>query len=377
MEIKMIHQKIHLSLSLRLFLVNLLALALGVSAIGIAYTYRSQKFSDAFFAIIKPNLGTKGQHYEQEVVALFNKINTEGIAVALLFSLLSAAGLSLLLTYVLTQPLQKIEQATKQFSEGDMESRVPPLAIPELHQLGLTLNSVANRIQGVEERRQAMIREVSHEMSTPLMIISGYLEMMAEGRLSSHEMVEVAQSLLHDAGRMQRLLMDLRMLAQLELGSLPLNLQVVQLQPLLTEVIRALTVQERQDICRLRLDCPESLPPIFADPDRTWQILINLVMNALNYTLEGSVIVSVSYDSKYLWVSVSDTGIGISAQDLPRVFDRFWRSARSRELRQEGSGIGLALTKRLVEAQSGRIEVKSELGQGSVFRFCLPLAQVQ
>lgn len=368
----MTHRKIHLSLSLRLFLVNLLVLTLGVSAIGIAYLYREKKFSDGFSKIIKPDTSISGQAYDQEIIDLFNRINAEGIALALIFSVLSAAGLSILVTCLLTQPLQKIERAAQRFSEGNMESRVPPLAIPELHQLGLTLNSVANRIQGVEERRQALISEVSHEMSTPLMIISGYLEMIAEGRLSFDEMVEVAQSLLNDAERMQRLLTDLRMLAQIELGSLPLNLQVVQPQPLITEIIHALTLQE--EVCSLILECPESLPPIFADPDRTRQILVNLVTNALSYTLAGSVTVSVSYDSRYLWVSVTDTGIGISAEELPRVFERFWRSARSREMRQEGSGIGLALTKRLLEAQSGRIEVESKLGQGSTFRFCLPLA---
>ena len=140
-------------------------------------------------------------------------------------------------------------------------------------------------------------------------------------------------------------------------------------------MVRSLAIQERQGVCRLTLDCPDFLPPIFAAPDRAQRILVNLVTNALNYTLEDSVTVSVSYDSKYLWVSVTDTGIGISAEDLPRVFDRFWRSERSRELRQEGSGIGLALTKRIVEAQSGRIEVESELGQGTTFRVCLPLAE--
>jgi signal transduction histidine kinase len=371
----MSHRRIHLPLSLRLFLVNLLALANGVFAIAIAYSYCSYKFSERFSKIPQPNIFKDGQNYHREVIDLFHKVNTEGIALAVLFSILSAGGLSILLTCGLTQPLKKIERAAKRFSEGDLESRVPPLAIPELHQLGLTLNSVVNRLQGVEERRQAMISEVSHEMSTPLMIISGYLEMIAEGRLSFNEMVEVAQGLLNDTARMQRLLTDLRMLAQIELGSLPLNLQVVQPRPLIREVVRSLTIQERQESCRLILDCPASLPLIFADPDRTRQILVNLVTNALNYTLEGSVTVSVSHDSKYLWVSVTDTGIGISDDDLPRVFDRFWRSERSRELRQDGSGIGLALTKRLVEAQSGRIEVESELEQGSTFRFCLPLAE--
>ncbi len=201
------------------------------------------------------------------------------------------------------------------------------------------------------------------------MIMTGYLEMIAEGRLSFEEVVETAQLLLTDAKRMQRLLSDMRMLARIELSSLPLNLQVVQPQPLIAEVIRSLTIQERQEVCRLTLDCPESLPPIFADPDRTRQILVNLVANALNYTLEGSVTVWVSYDSKYLWGSITDTGIGMSEEDLPRVFDRFWRSERSRELRQEGSGIGLALTKRLVEAQSGRIEVESDLGRALHFEF--------
>jgi signal transduction histidine kinase len=371
----MCHRSIHLSLSLRLFLVNLLALALGVLALGIAYTYRAQKFSDGFSKIVEPNVSPDGRNQDQEVIDLFNQINAEGIVLALLFSLLSAAGLSIFMTYALTRPLKKIELAAKRFSAGNLDARVPPLAIPELHHLGLTLNSVANRLQGVEERRQAMISEVSHEMSTPLMIISGYLEMIAERRLSFEEVVDIAQTLFADAERMQRLLTELRMLARIELGSLPLNLQVVQPQPLIAEVIRSLTIQERQEVCRLTLECPESLPPIFADPDRTRQILVNLVTNALNYTLEGSITVSVSYDSKYLWVSVTDTGIGISAEDLRRVFDRFWRSERSRELRQDGSGIGLVLTKRLVEAQSGRIEVESELERGTTFRVCLPLAE--
>lgn len=365
----MFHQKIHLSLSLQLFLVNLLALALSVFAVELGCGI-SEKFSE----IPQPSILTNKQNNLHKVIDLGSKVSTEGIAIALCFSLYSAGGLSILMTCILTQSLNKIEQAAKKFSEGDLKSRVPPLAIPELHQLGMTLNSVASRIQGVEERRKEMISEVSHEMSTPLMIISGYLEMIADGKLSSNEMVEVAQGLLNDAERMKRLLTDLRMLAQIELGSLPLNLQVVQPQLLITEVIQSLTIQDRQEVCRLTLECPASLPQIFADPDRTRQILVNLVTNALNYTTEGSVIVSVRYDLRYLWVSVTDTGIGISVEDLPRVFDRFWRSEQSRQMRQDGSGIGLALAKRLVEAQSGRIEVESELGQGSTFKFCLPLA---
>jgi signal transduction histidine kinase len=124
----------------------------------------------------------------------------------------------------------------------------------------------------------------------------------------------------------------------------------------------------------LELDCPAELPQVFADPDRFRRILNNLINNALTYTPEGTVTVQVEVIDDDLWVAVKDTGIGIYKADLPHVFERFWRSKDSRHLRCDGSGIGLAITKRLVEVMGGAIEVSSELGEGSTFRFSLPLA---
>jgi signal transduction histidine kinase len=124
----------------------------------------------------------------------------------------------------------------------------------------------------------------------------------------------------------------------------------------------------------LTLNCPEDLPCVLADRDRVEQILVNLLGNAIRYTQSGIITVTAWRKNQLVWMAIADTGIGISPEDLPYVFERFWRAERSRSSYSGGSGIGLAITRRLVELQGGKIEVESELGQGSTFRFSLPIA---
>jgi len=124
----------------------------------------------------------------------------------------------------------------------------------------------------------------------------------------------------------------------------------------------------------LLLDLPPDLPPVLADPERVEQILINLLGNALQYTSEGSITVRTWDESDQVWIAVTDTGKGIAPEELPHVFERFWRSDRSRDRHSGGTGIGLAISRRLVELQGGSIDVESQFNQGSTFRFSLPLA---
>jgi signal transduction histidine kinase len=128
-----------------------------------------------------------------------------------------------------------------------------------------------------------------------------------------------------------------------------------------------------QNDCQLILQCPDRLPKIFADRDRFKQVLTNLISNAVAYTPEGTVTVRAWAEQDILQIEVQDTGIGIDPQELPFVFDRFWRSPSSRHLRVDGSGIGLAITKRLTTAMNGKIGVTSQLGQGTAFRVSFPL----
>jgi signal transduction histidine kinase len=124
----------------------------------------------------------------------------------------------------------------------------------------------------------------------------------------------------------------------------------------------------------IQLDYPTGTPAALADPERVEQILVNLIGNALRYTSIGSITVQVRQEVDRLWVSVIDTGQGIAEADLPHVFERFWRADRSRNRNSGGTGVGLAICRRLVELQGGTIEVESSLGEGSTFRFSLPIA---
>ena len=167
---------------------------------------------------------------------------------------------------------------------------------------------------------------------------------------------------------------DLQELSKAEAGYLPVNIQPMNLRPLLESLVEKFADQLLEDGPVLHLECASQLPLILADIDRTEQVLINLLGNAVRYTPEGSISIRVWTEESKLWIAVIDTGIGIAASDLPHVFERFWRTDQSRDRHSGGTGIGLTISRSLVELQGGQIEVESELGSGSTFRFFLPLA---
>lgn len=168
---------------------------------------------------------------------------------------------------------------------------------------------------------------------------------------------------------------NLQELSKVESGYLPIHQKPVNLYPLLVSLVQKFSDQILEDGPIIQLESSPDLPLVLADLDRTEQILVNLLGNAICYTETGTITVKIGYDLNFLWIGVIDTGIGISPEDLPHVFERFWRADRSRSRHSGGTGIGLAITRRLVELQGGKITVSSHLGQGSIFRFSLPLAK--
>ena len=167
---------------------------------------------------------------------------------------------------------------------------------------------------------------------------------------------------------------DLQELSKAEAGYLPINIQPVNLRPLLDSLVEKFTDQLLEDGPVILCECPSSIPIVLADIDRTEQVLVNLLGNAVRYTSEGSITIRVWTEADQLWIGVIDTGIGISPEDLPHVFERFWRADESRARQSGGTGIGLTISCRLVELQGGKIQVECEKGSGSTFRFSLPLA---
>jgi signal transduction histidine kinase len=185
-------------------------------------------------------------------------------------------------------------------------------------------------------------------------VVEGYLEGLADGTIAPS--VDIYQRLAGETTRLRRLVNDLQELSQAEAGYLPVRPQKFALEEGPT----------------LSLECPADLLPALADPERVEQVMVNLLGNALRYTDAGSITVRAWNEPGKLWIAVKDTGQGIAAQDLPHVFERFWRADRSRNRLSGGTGIGLAISRRLVELQGGTIQVESELEKGSMFRFSLP-----
>lgn len=362
-----------LPLSIRLFVLSYLALIIGMgSAAAIPYVYKSGEFSSK---LSEEKVTTRSNKCSEDeyafAVDVFHTLNTQSAILTLAWGFVCATGLSFWMTLIISVPLEATIDAVQRFSAGDRTMRVPPSELTDLHRLGLTLNSAANRLQIAEDRQHEFLENLRHEISTPLTIIAGYHELIQFNKIQLTP--EIAQELCDETYRLKRLLDDLRSLPEIEVEALPLMLQVVNPRSLIDHVVSLLNMQKKQS-CDLVVDCARSLPEIFADPDRTQQILLNLISNAIFYTPEGRITIQAWSSGSDLWIAVMDTGIGIASNNLDRIFDRCWRSERSRELRSDGSGIGLSLTKSLIEIQGGQIEVESELGKGSTFRFCLPLA---
>lgn len=366
-----------MNLRARLFFTNLLVLSLGLGcAATIGNSYKAYRFPNRLMQleqkskVVPNNRNWDGNLYAQ-TLDVFHRVNNQGTILALMSSLLIVGTLSFWLLRSILLPLKQIEQVAKQFSAGNLNARILPSQIPEIRHLELTLNSVADRLQGVEERRQELIGDLAHEMGTPMTVIHGYLNRL---NTSDFELTpDTWQQLYEESLRMVRLLEDLQILSKVEAGNLPLRLQPFLPLPAMQWVVKSLQMKGWENNCQLVLECPHPLPKIFADIDRFKQVLTNLVSNALAYTPEGTVTVRAWAEQDVLQIEVQDTGIGIEPQELPFVFDRFWRSPSSRYLRVDGSGIGLAITHRLVKAMNGRIEVVSQLGQGTTFRVSFPL----
>jgi histidine kinase len=246
--------------------------------------------------------------------------------------------------------------------------------LDELDQLALAFNQMTDRIEKTEVMRSQLIGDVTHELRTPLTAIKGYMEGMRDGVIPSTP--DTLEQILLEADRLQGLVNDLQELSRVEAGAYQLNRQTVSPVTVVNGVVKQLEQQFTKQNVRLVTTIEENLPDISIDPDRIKQVLLNLLGNALLYTpSSGSVTIAARQENSHIVFSVADTGIGISAEHLPFVFNRFYRTDKSRTRATGGTGIGLTIAKALVEAHNGRIWVKSPgENKGSTFYFSLPIS---
>jgi signal transduction histidine kinase len=311
-----------------------------------------------------------------QLYADFRASFNEALMYAALAATVVAVVLSLYLSRSVIAPVRAMSAATQRIADGQYDERVQVEGEDELAQLARRFNQMAGKLSEVETMRRRLIGDVSHELRTPLTAIKGSMEGLMDGVLPATE--ETYQQIHAEADRLNRLVDDLQELSRVEAHSYELNLRPLEVSALVQTVTKRLTPQADSKAIALNIELSADLPHVLADEDRVVQVLTNLVGNALQYTPEsGSVTVAATHSNQEVVISVRDTGIGISREHLPHIFDRFYRADKSRSRRAGGgSGIGLTIARALVEAHGGRMWAESAgEGRGSIFTFTIPIAK--
>jgi two-component system sensor histidine kinase BaeS len=289
-----------------------------------------------------------------------------------------AAGLVLAVTVAVTavvatrlvRPLRALTEAAQQ--PPDRHARVPVTTRDETGILAEAFNDLAERRERLEAQRKALVSDVAHELRSPLTNIRGWLEVTRDGLVEPD--AELLAALHEEALVLQRVIDDLRDLAAADAGTLRLHREPVAADELLAQVTAAHRVAAEAAGVTLRTRT-DGTPWLDADPVRLRQALGNLVTNAVRHTPPGgTVTLTARPEDAHVLLEVADTGTGIAAEDLPHVFERFWRAEKSRSRRTGGSGLGLPIVRHLMAAHGGTADAASTPGEGSVFTLRLPAA---
>ncbi|GAA1490518.1 sensor histidine kinase [Brachybacterium sacelli] len=297
------------------------------------------------------------------------------LGVGLVVSLLAAGLVTWSLARRLRQTLHGLAWAVDELSRGHYSTRVPSVgAGTELDSLAATLNDMAARLDTVEEHRRQLLSDLAHELRTPIATLSAHHEAMADGVIEPDSAMPILAS---QTVRLSRLADDISEVSRAEEGQLP-----VELRPLAVHDLLASTLQEWEErfetagVALRREMALRHSPTIQADPDRLAQVLGNLLSNALRHTSPGGIVtVSATTNASTVEIAVTDDGEGFTAEDSSRLFERFFRADSSRTRENSGSGIGLTISRALVDAHGGTMAAASEgPGRGATFTISLPRA---
>ncbi len=276
-------------------------------------------------------------------------------------------------------PVRELAQAARRVADGDLSQRVRVTSEDELGEMAKAFNQMAAELEQQHDLRRRAMTDIAHELRTPLSVLQIDLESIEDGLTDPSP--AVIAGLQEEVALLKRLVEDLRMLSLADAGELRLEMEPIDLAPLVQSAVERGQGAAREKGVALSVDVSGSLPPIRGDGQRLIQVLLNLLSNALRHTPPGgNVTISLRPAGREVHMAVRDTGEGIPADVLPHVFERFYRAdqARSREARSRdggGSGLGLTIARSLVEAHGGRIWAESEPGAGSTFTVALPTVE--
>jgi signal transduction histidine kinase len=267
----------------------------------------------------------------------------------------------------MTRPMTNLIEAARRIESGDYSAQVPEWGSPDIRSVARAFNAMSARLKAIDDQRRGFVADITHELRTPLSVIRGQAEAIADGVYPA-DTAHLAP-ILDATQTMDRLVEDLRTLALTDTGSLVLHKEPTDVGALVHDAVESFRSQAESTGLSLGAEVADSLPVVEVDPARMRQVIGNLLSNAIRHTpRDGSVNVAVGSDQNLLTITVSDTGEGVSPDLLPHIFERFVKGPNS-----TGSGLGLAIAREIVSAHAGRLEVQSSPQTGTIATIFLPL----
>ena len=303
----------------------------------------------------------------------FQAVVDQGLLISAFAALAAAVVVSLFVSRRIVEPLQELSFTSQRLAAGYYHERTSISSDDELADLSQSINQLAEALEQTERRRLELLADVAHELRTPLTTIEGYMEGLTDGVIAPE--AHIFAMIQHEAIRLKWLIEELALLSRAEAGQLRVTPRPIALSTPVERVVAQFQPQFAAKHVQLELTMPRNLPEVLADPDRIEQIMINLLANGLRYTPAGGcVAIAAEAHDFFVQISVRDTGIGIAAEHIPHIFERFYRVDKSRARQSGGTGIGLTIARHLVYAQGGEIWVESSgPGQGATFCVTLPV----
>ncbi len=305
--------------------------------------------------------------------AAFREKTFHAMGMAAFIAIAIALVIGFFVSRMLTNPIRRITSTAKQIRDGDLSARTNMRGDDEIDQLGETFDEMATSLEKDLKHERRLTSDVAHELRTPLQAMLATVEAMQDGIYPTD--AEHLETVASETRRLSRLVQQMLDLSRMENRTAPMNLRPVDVVSLVRAIVdtQHQLFHARELHLRFADETQGRGATIDLDADMMTQAVINLMSNAMRYTPEGGwVVVKVKNDRRHVLISVSDTGIGIAKEDLSRIFGRFWRADASRAREAGGLGVGLAVTKQIVERHHGFISVESELGKGTTFTIHLP-----
>jgi len=312
-----------------------------------------------------PMVVTSEEDFLERVNDSLWKVGLIAVAVALV--------IGLILTRQITRPVRALISGARHLTKGELSYRVTVKSRDEIGELADSFNIMASSLEKGEQSRRQLTADIAHELRTPLTVIEGTVDGIIDGVFQPD--TEHLRSIKEQTALLTHLISDLRDISLAESGQLKLNLTSTDMVELVRRVVSNYEINAREKNIRIKLEEEPQISEIEADTVRMEQVISNLLVNAIRHTpSSGSISVAIKNDEGGLAISVADTGEGIAQDDLPHVFERFYRSGSSRSRKEGGTGLGLAIVKQMVEAHGGKVWVESKKGTGSIFSILLPFS---